>query len=150
MRFTFSTKGFRTWSTHDREMASNGSNNGSSASANPKTQQVVSPKPVERLFPFALRARIVATGEQTLKAIRKKIGFLLLTEDISLSRVHQILKQFPGIPVYQRYTSEDFKTFFGYQQTKVIGFRKSALTSSILKEFKSLGLSALQGKNSAP
>ena len=62
-------------------------------------------------FPFALRARIVATGEQTLKAIRKKIGFLLLTEDISPSRVHQILKQFPGLPVYQRYTSEDFKTF---------------------------------------
>ncbi|MEC9131547.1 MAG: hypothetical protein VYE02_09205 [Verrucomicrobiota bacterium] len=110
----------------------------------------MSPKPVERLFPFALRARIVATGEQTLKAIRKKIGFLLLTEDISPSRVHQILKQFPGLPVYQRYTSEDFKTFFGYQQTKVIGFRKSALTRSILKEFKSLGLSALQGKNSDP
>ena len=119
-------------------MASNGSNNGSSASANPKTQQVVSPKPVERLFPFALRARIVATGEQPLETKRTK------------SWNHQILKQFPGLPVYQRYTSEDFKTFFGYQQTKMIGFRKSALTSSILKEFKSLGLSALQSKNSDP
>ena len=70
MRFTFSTKDFE-HGPHDREMASNGSNNASSASANPKTQRVVSPKPVE-LFPFALRARIVATGEQTLKAIRKK------------------------------------------------------------------------------
>ena len=66
MRFTFSTKDFEHVPLMTEEMASNGSNNRSSASANPKTQQVVSPKPVERLFPFALRARIVATGEQTL------------------------------------------------------------------------------------
>ena len=48
----------------------------------------VSPKPVERLFPCP--AGKDRRKEQTLKAIRKKIGFLLLTEDISPSRVHQI------------------------------------------------------------
>ena len=40
-------------------------------------------KPVERLFPFVLRARILLIGRDTLRTNKGKLHFVLITEDIS-------------------------------------------------------------------
>jgi hypothetical protein len=93
-------------------------------------------KPVERLFPFALRARIVVPGRETLWRMRRKLHFLLLTTDLSAKSREQIARDFAGVPVMERFTAAEIEGFFGYGNTKVLGFTKSSLAASILRELR--------------
>ena len=93
-------------------------------------------KPVDRLFPFVLRSRILIVGRETLWRFRGKLHFILITTDISANSREEILKGFADYPVIQHYASEDLERFFGLRGTKVIGFRKSALAQSIYSELK--------------
>ena len=92
--------------------------------------------PVERLYPFALRARVVVVGEALLARLKKKLHFILISEDISEKRIVEICRQFSDLPVLQCYTAESIETFFGFKNTKVLGFKKSSLAVSIHKELK--------------
>ena len=40
-------------------------------------------KPVERLFPFVLRSRILLIGRDTLRRSKSRLHFVLITRDIS-------------------------------------------------------------------
>jgi hypothetical protein len=42
-----------------------------------------SAKPVERLFPFALRARILIVGREALLRSKSRLHFILITHDLS-------------------------------------------------------------------
>jgi len=94
-------------------------------------------KSVERLFPFALKARALIVGRDTLERSKSRLHFILITTDISENSRTQILTDFTHYPVVQCYTEADMERFFALQGTKVLGFAKSGLAQSIYAELKS-------------
>jgi hypothetical protein len=95
-----------------------------------------STKPVERLFPFVLRARILLIGRDTLRTNKGKLHFVLITEDISETVRAEILVDFKHYPVVQHYGPADLEKHFGIKGAKTIGFMKSGLAQSIYAELK--------------
>ena len=95
------------------------------------------PKPVERLFPFVLRARILIVGRETLRRSKPRLHFILIATDLSENSREDILRDFAHYPVVQIYSSADLETHFALRNTKVIGFKKSGLAQSIYRELKS-------------
>ena len=93
-------------------------------------------KPVERLFPFVLRARILLAGRDTLHRSKSKLHFVLITEDIAENIRAEVLADFTHYPVVQHFTAADLEKFFGTKGAKVIGFAKSGLAQSIYAELK--------------
>jgi ribosomal protein L7Ae-like RNA K-turn-binding protein len=93
-------------------------------------------RPVERLFPFVLRAGILMIGRETLSRNKGKLHFVLITEDISEAVRAEILVDFKHYPVVQHYGPADLGKFFGIKGAKTIGFRKSGLAQSIYAELK--------------
>ena len=93
-------------------------------------------KPVERLFPFVLRARILLIGRDVLRRSKGKLHFVLVTDDLSEQSRKEVLSDFTHYPVVQRYTSAELEGFFGLKGTKVLGFAKSGLAQSIYAEMK--------------
>jgi hypothetical protein len=93
-------------------------------------------KPVERLFPFVLRSRILLVGRDTLRRNKSRLHFVLITHDISERSRAEVLSDFVHYPVVQHYTAANLEQFFGVKATKVIGFQKSGLAQSIYAELK--------------
>ena len=93
-------------------------------------------KPVERLFPFVLRARILLIGRDTLRTNKGKLHFVLITEDISETVRAEILEDFKHYPVVQHYAPADLEKHFGVKGAKTVGFTKSGLAQSIYAELK--------------
>ena len=93
-------------------------------------------KPVERLFPFVLRARILLVGRETLLRSKSKLHFVLITNDLSEQSREEILSEFAHYPIVQRYTSAQLEQFFGLKGAKVLAFAKSGLAQSIYAEMK--------------
>jgi hypothetical protein len=93
-------------------------------------------KSVERLFPFALRARILITGRETLLRSKRRLHFVLITTDLSEESRKQVLSDFAHYPVVQRYTAAEVEHFFRLKGARVIGFAKSGLAQSIYAEVK--------------
>ena len=93
-------------------------------------------KPVERLFPFVMRARNLLVGRDTLRRSKSKLNFVLITHDLSEQSRAEVLADFAHYPVVQHYTSEELERFFGLKGTKVIGFEKSGLAQSVYAELK--------------
>jgi len=93
-------------------------------------------KPVERLFPFVLKARTLIVGRDTLVRSKSNLHFILITTDISENSREQILKDYAHYPVVQHYTEADVEKFFALKGTKVLGFAKSGLAQSIYAEMK--------------
>jgi len=99
-------------------------------------------KPVERLFPFVLRSRILIIGREALARSKSKLHFVLITNDLAESSRGEILRQFSHYPVVQRYTSENLEAYFGIKGAKVIGFQKSGLAQSLYAELKEYRLNS--------
>ena len=93
-------------------------------------------KPVERLFPFVLKSRILLVGRDTLRRSKSKLHFVLVTTDLSEGSRSEVLSEFSHYPVVQRYTSQELEKFFNVRGAKVIGFAKSSLAQSIYAEMK--------------
>ncbi len=93
-------------------------------------------RPVERLFPFVLRAGILIIGRDTLSRNKGKLHFVLITEDISETVRDEILVDFKHYPVVQHYGPADLEKYFGIKGAKTVGFRKSGLAQSIYAELK--------------
>ncbi len=93
-------------------------------------------KSVEPLFPFALRARILLVGKETLRRSKSRLHFVLVTTNLSDRGREEVLSEYAHYPVVQRYTSADLERLFGLRGTKVLGFRKSHLAQSIYRELK--------------
>jgi hypothetical protein len=91
-------------------------------------------KPVERLFPFVLRSRNLLVGRETLLRSKRRLHFVLITDDLSENSRADVLSDFAHYPVVQRYTSADLERFFGLKGAKVIGFAKSGLAQSLYAE----------------
>ena len=95
-----------------------------------------SPKPVERLFPFVMRSRILLVGRDILRHNKSRLHFVLITHDISEQSRAQMLSDFAHYPVVQHFTSAQLEQFFGVKGAKVVGFAKSGLAQSIYAELK--------------
>jgi hypothetical protein len=93
-------------------------------------------KPVERLFPFALRARILIVGREALLRSKSRLHFVLITHDLSENSRKEVLTDLVHYPIVQRYTAAELEEFFGLKGTKVLGFAKSGLAQSIYAEMK--------------
>jgi hypothetical protein len=93
-------------------------------------------KPVERLFPFVLKSRILLIGRDTLRRSKGKLHFILITTDLSEGSRKEILNDFSHYPIVQKYTPSELDAFFGIKGAKVIGFMKSGLAQSIYAEMK--------------
>jgi hypothetical protein len=93
-------------------------------------------KPVERLFPFVLRARILIIGRETLSRSKGKLHFVLITEDLSENSREAILAEFVHYPIVRHYSSADLEKHFGIKGAKVLGFAKSGLAQSLYAELK--------------
>ena len=93
-------------------------------------------KPVQKLFPLALRARILIVGRETLLRGKRRLQFVLITTDLSEPRRKEVLSDFAHYPVVQRYTAAEVEHFFGLKGAKVLGFAKSGLAQSIYAEMK--------------
>ena len=93
-------------------------------------------KPVERLFPFVVRSRILLVGRDTLRHSKSNLHFVLITLDISEQSRAEVLSNFAHYPVVQYYTSAELEQFFGLKGTKVLGFAKSGLAQSVYAELK--------------
>jgi hypothetical protein len=109
------------------------------AAAQPELPAMSNPdstKPVERLFPFVLRARILLVGRETLFHSKSRLHFVLVTEDVAEGIRAEVLAGFTHYPVVQHFTAADLERFFGIKGAKVIGFAKSGLAQSIYAELK--------------
>ena len=93
-------------------------------------------RPVERLFSFVLRSRILMVGRDTLARSKSKLHFVLITNDLSEASREQILSDFAHYPVVQHYTAEELEKLIGGKGAKVIGFEKSGLAQSLYAEMK--------------
>jgi hypothetical protein len=99
-------------------------------------KEAATAKPVERLFPFVLRSRILLAGRETLLRSKSKLHFVLITTDISENSRTEILSDFAHYPIVQHYIPEDLEKHFGLKGAKVIGFAKSGLAQSLYAELK--------------
>ena len=99
-------------------------------------KEAATAKPVERLFPFVLRSRILLAGRETLLRSKSKLHFVLITTDLSENSCVEILSEFAHYPIVQHYQSEDLEKHFGLKGAKVIGFAKSGLAQSLYAELK--------------
>jgi hypothetical protein len=93
-------------------------------------------KPVERMFPFVIRSRILIAGRDKLRRSKSRLHFVLITHDLSENSRAEILKEFEHYPVVQHYTSSDLDKHFDLKAAKVVGFAKSGLAQSIYRELK--------------
>jgi hypothetical protein len=93
-------------------------------------------QPVERLFSFVLRARILIVGRDTLARSKSRLHFVLITRDLSENSRAEVLSDFSHYPVVQHYMAEELEKFFGIKGAKVIGFEKSGLAQSLYAELK--------------
>jgi hypothetical protein len=92
--------------------------------------------PVERLFSFVLRSRILMVGRDTLARSKSKLHFVLITHDLSETSRAEILSDFAHYPVVQHYTAKELEKHFGVKGARVIGFEKSGLAQSLYAELK--------------
>jgi hypothetical protein len=93
-------------------------------------------KPVERLFPFVMRSRILLVGREMLLRSRSRLHFVLITDDLSEKGRAEVLSDLANYPVVQHYSSAELDGFFGLKGAKVIGFAKSDLAQSVYAELK--------------
>jgi hypothetical protein len=93
-------------------------------------------QPVERLFSFVLRSRILIVGRDTLARSKSRLHFVLITRDLSEASREDILSDFAHYPVVQHYSSQELENFFGIKGTKVVGFKKSGLAQSLYAGLK--------------
>lgn len=91
---------------------------------------------VENLFGFVKRTHNFIVGRDNLYRLKKKLKFLLITEDISENSLKRMKQDFEDIPIIQHYLSEDLEVFFQVTKTKIIGFKKSSLSDSIFLALK--------------
>ena len=68
---------------------------------------------VERMFPFVLRARALIVGRELLLRSKRRLHFVLVTDDLSEKTRAQVLSEFAHYPVVQHYTSADLENHFG-------------------------------------
>ncbi|MGI5923827.1 MAG: Gfo/Idh/MocA family protein [Lentisphaeria bacterium] len=88
-----------------------------------------------KLAPFMRRAGQIEVGRERLAQVRKQLLCLLVTEDLSDNSLRKIIEDF-DCPVYRHFNMADIERLFGYSGTKILGFRRSSLSSKLQGKLK--------------
>ena len=88
-----------------------------------------------KLAPFLLRARVLEVGRERLAQVKKKLAYLLVTTDLSPNSLREVLTGY-SCPVYQCLTAEDVERLFGFHNTKILGFHRGPLATSVLPDLR--------------
>lgn len=83
-----------------------------------------------KLAPFMRRSGQLEVGRERLLQVRKHLLCLLVTEDLAANSLRKLKEEF-SCPVYRHFSMADIERFFGYTGTKVLGFRRSSLSSTL-------------------
>lgn len=83
-----------------------------------------------KLAPFALRSGIVVRGRGKLKRLGTRLAFVIVTSDASEGTYRQMSRWVP-CPIIRDLTSADVRTLFALENTKVIGFTRSPVATSL-------------------
>ncbi|MCX6923068.1 MAG: hypothetical protein NT154_07650 [Verrucomicrobia bacterium] len=113
-------------------------------------KKAIAVKPVERLFPFVIRSRILIPGRDSLLRSKSRLHFVLITHDLSETSRAAVLADFAHYPVVQHYTAGDLEKFFGVKGAKVVGFQKSGLAQSLYAELKQYRINHPPASSGAP
>lgn len=90
----------------------------------------------EKLLPFAIRAGMPIAGRYKLSRLAKKLAFVWITEDLSENSVQEVKNSLRFCPVI-RFGNVDYVTEqLHFNNTKIIGFKKSSISNSLLKALK--------------
>ncbi|MCB9756756.1 MAG: hypothetical protein H6713_43110, partial [Myxococcales bacterium] len=95
-----------------------------------------SPKSVERLYPFARRARVVVSGRAALRANLRRLHFVLIAEGMSEVGRASVEEEFGHVPVVQKHAADELGELLGCPGARVVGFLKSEIARSIYRELK--------------
>ena len=68
-----------------------------------------------------MRSRNLPVGRETLPGSRRRLHFVLITDDLSEKSRAEVLSGFAHYPVVQRHTAAELEEFFGLRGTNVIG-----------------------------
>lgn len=90
---------------------------------------------LKKLAPFMLRARVVEVGRDRLSQIRNKLAFIIITDDISENSRDKVLREFK-CPIFQCLTEEEVESIFNFKGTKMLGFSRSPLSESVIRDLK--------------
>jgi len=96
-----------------------------------------------KLAPFLLRARVLEVGRERLAQVKKKLAYLLVTTDLSENSLREVLTGY-ACPVYQCLTSADVERLFGFHNTKILGFHRGPLATSVLPDLKPFAIARPQ------
>lgn len=94
------------------------------------------PSNLESLFGFVLRTRQYLVGRDNLKRNKRKLLFILVTEDLSENGLKFVLSNFEDIPVVQYFKMSDLEQTFNLNGVKIMGFYKTDLTRSVYEVIK--------------
>jgi len=107
------------------------------------------PEQVEKLAPFALRSGIVEVGRARLLRVQAKLNFVWVTADLSDNSLRKCREAF-RCPIVQVGQSADLERLFSLKGTKMIGLRRSSLSSNLYGELKVFKLETGQGDQAQP
>ena len=93
-------------------------------------------KPVERLFPFAVRARVIVPGGDSVARLTRKLEFVLIATDLAARSRSELERKLREVPYFVCYTSAELQQLFSIPGAKVLGFKKSDIARSIRRELK--------------
>ncbi|NLF15820.1 MAG: hypothetical protein GX595_00985 [Lentisphaerae bacterium] len=85
-----------------------------------------------RLAPFARRAGVAVTGRERLQRLSKRLLFIWATEDTSERTWRELCAGAP-CPVVRFLTSAEVEQTLGFRGTKVVGFLRSSLATSLYR-----------------
>ena len=100
------------------------------------------PDRFEKLAPFALRARVLVVGRERLTRMRKRLAFVIMTRDLADNSRREMLRRLEGVQVVHALTAPDLERLFGLGNTKVVGFSRSTLATSLLRALREAEISA--------
>ena len=81
---------------------------------------------------------------------RHRLQFVLITEDLAENSKKEILGSFRHYPIVQHYNTLDIEKLLGAKNTKVIGFVKSSLATSIYRGLKQWRVNTAATGNETP
>ena len=83
-----------------------------------------------KLAPFMRRSGQIEIGRDRLAQVRKQLLCLLVTDDLSANSLKKMIEDF-DCPIYRHFNMTDIERLFGYTGTKIVGFRRSSLSTKL-------------------
>ena len=88
-----------------------------------------------KLAPFCRKAGIVVTGRERMARLGGKLGFVVITRDLSANSRKEALQRY-ACPIAEWGTPAEMKALFGLDNAKIVGFLAHPLSKKLFEDFK--------------